>query len=230
MNDRFWLKHLVRENEFRFGLLLAGLFATLLIPPYFQDSPAFTTIWSVSFTGLLLIAIYAIGGKQKLLVPSLVLLVPALLTQWGGKFAGDNAVVFYLDNITRICFLSFVTYHLGRYIFKARVVSTNVIYAAMCIYLLIGFIWAAVFSNIHHYFPEAYNFANAEMYQAIQGNIEMSHFVYFSFVTLSTLGYGDITPVHTVAQSWAAVEAMVGQFYVAIVLARLVGMQTSRRD
>lgn len=50
--------------------------------------------------------------------------------------------------------------------------------------------------------------------------------VYYSFVTLSTLGYGDIIPIHKVAQNWAAMEAMIGQFFIAIVMARLVSMYT----
>ena len=54
--------------------------------------------------------------------------------------------------------------------------------------------------------------------------------IYYSFVTLSTLGYGDTLPVHTVAQSWAAVEAMIGQFFIAIVIARLVSVYTVEEE
>ena len=60
------------------------------------------------------------------------------------------------------------------------------------------------------------------------GRSELFHYLaYYSFVTISTLGYGDIIPVHRVAQNWAAVEAMIGQFYIAIVIARLVGMYSA---
>ena len=50
--------------------------------------------------------------------------------------------------------------------------------------------------------------------------------MYFSFVTLSTLGYGDVLPVHEVSQNWAAMEAMIGQFFIATVIARLVSVYT----
>jgi hypothetical protein len=57
----------------------------------------------------------------------------------------------------------------------------------------------------------------------------MSTFTYFSFVTLSTLGYGDITPINRVAGAWVAVEAMIGQFYIAIIMARLVSLHAANK-
>jgi voltage-gated potassium channel len=58
----------------------------------------------------------------------------------------------------------------------------------------------------------------------------MHEFMYYSFVTLSTLGYGDVTPLNEFSKPWAIIESIIGQFYLAVVLARLVGLQISAKN
>ncbi len=217
-------------NEFRFITLLFCLFGALLIPPFFEGQHFFNLIWKGIFTCSLLTALYALGGKRKLLLPGAILLVPTVATMWIDAVSKGSHLAYYLDNITTIAFLGFVGFHLGAYVLNARKVSVNVIYASLCIYLLMGFIWAAIYANIHLYFGGAFNFATHEHLNIASADTVMGYFVYFSFVTLSTLGYGDISPINHVAQSWAVVEAMIGQFYIAIVLARLVSMHASSSD
>ncbi|SMF24568.1 Ion channel [Alteromonadaceae bacterium Bs31] len=217
------------SSEFRFIILLICLFGALLVPPYFESKPIFNLIWKVIFSGSLLAALYALGGKRSLLIPGLILLVPTLATVWVEEFS-DSHLAYYLDNATTIAFLCFIVFHLGVYVLQARRVSTNVIYASLCVYLLIGFIWAAVYANIHLYFDGAFTFSNYPQLNNASPDNLMGYFVYYSFVTLSTLGYGDVTPVNHVAQSWSVVEAMIGQFFIAIVLARLVSMHAARAE
>jgi len=216
------------NSEFRFILLLAALFATVLIPPYFEGGVWFGLIWKVVFTGSLLAAMYAIAGRKKVLFPAALLFFPTVATLWGGQLNEDNLLIFYLDNLTTIAFLGFASFHLGRHVLASRQVTVNVIYGSLCLYLLIGFIWAAIYSNIHLYYGEAFRFSNAADLGIESGGRHMGYFTYYSFVTLSTLGYGDITPINKVAQAWSTVEAMVGQFYIAIVLARLVSLHATK--
>ena len=97
----------------------------------------------------------------------------------------------------------------------------------MCLYISLAVLWAAIFTNLELFYGSAFSFYGASAAEAGIGRENLfSYLMYYSFVTLSTLGYGDIIPVHLVAQNWAAVEAMVGQFFIAIVIARLVSLYT----
>ncbi len=106
-------------------------------------------------------------------------------------------------------------------------VDQNRLMGAMCVYLLIGLAWAYVFTLIHVVSPTSF--------EGIAGPTTEAHakaiqFLYYSFVTLTTLGYGEITPASPVAQTLAYMEAVSGQFYLTILVAALVGMLLSRRQ
>ena len=94
------------------------------------------------------------------------------------------------------------------------------------VYLLLGLIWMSAYKLLLRAVPGAIHFASGE-----PSDLRLGHGLgYYSFVTLTTLGYGDITPVHPVARSLASGEALVGQLYPAILIARLVSMQLASRD
>lgn len=219
------------SGEFKFHLLLISLFGTVLIPPYFVGHPLFNLVWKLVFSLVLLAAVYSVVGQRRTLWFALLLMVPTLFTLWLELFQDRNRLVFYLDNFTTIAFLGFICYQFFLHILRTRRVTGNIIIAAMCLYLMLGLMWAAIYANINLYYEGAFRFPDTDVLaHAGQHNQAMGVFSYFSFVTLSTLGYGDIVPVHKVAQSWVVVEAMVGQFYIAILMARLVGLHLMPGD
>ena len=89
---------------------------------------------------------------------------------------------------------------------------------AACVYLLLGVLWALAYSVVDVLAPGAFNVA-----RAADLRYEMVHLIYFSFVTLTTVGYGDVTPVHPLARTLAYLEAAAGQLYLAVLVASLVG-------
>jgi hypothetical protein len=106
-------------------------------------------------------------------------------------------------------------------------VTLEVIFAAMCLYMILAVLWAAIYTNLQLYYGDAFIFQGQMAADAgINTENLYRHMIYYSFVTLSTLGYGDIIPGHIVAQNWAAMEAMIGQFFIAIIIARLVSSYT----
>jgi hypothetical protein len=93
-------------------------------------------------------------------------------------------------------------------------------------YLLIGYTWVYVYQLLLQIVPAAIYFENGMSGLSRQPN----DLVYFSFITLTTVGYGDVHPVHPVVRSMAVAEALVGQLYVAILIASLVGMALQTRS
>ncbi|UCE89014.1 MAG: two pore domain potassium channel family protein [Pseudomonadota bacterium] len=101
-------------------------------------------------------------------------------------------------------------------------IDRNKILGAICIYLLLGLIWAVLYAMIALFTPTAFNGPAAlPLYEIFPD------YVYFSFVSLTTLGFGDITPVAPVTRFLVYAEALVGQFYLAILVASLVGVRIS---
>ena len=97
---------------------------------------------------------------------------------------------------------------------------------AVCVYLLIGVIWSLLFGILEIAAPGSLRFSDADagVQEALRTGAPQGATTYFSFVTLTTLGYGDIVPVSQAARSLAAVEALLGQLYLTILVARLVGL------
>jgi hypothetical protein len=104
-------------------------------------------------------------------------------------------------------------------------VSTNRLVGSVCIYLLLGVIWAVAYSILEMTFPGSF-----QGFVPLEDREWDSEWLYFSFVTMTTLGYGDISPVSATARALAYIEAVSGQFYIAILVAGLVGAHMSRRD
>jgi len=115
----------------------------------------------------------------------------------------------------------------ARAVFAAGKVTYHRVIGAVLLYLMIGFVFVALFCFIALFEPNAFTGLGP-----LQDNLAVvGNFIYFSFVTLTTVGYGDIIPVHPVARGLANIEAIIGQLYPATLLARLVTLEIEgRRD
>ena len=113
-----------------------------------------------------------------------------------------------------------------RFLFSRSEANAHTISASACIYILMALSWASAYALIAYVDPEAFHVSEALQSQLQpQTGSGFSKFMYFSLVTITTLGYGDITPVSAVARSLSALEAFVGPFYLAVIVARLVALQ-----
>lgn len=119
------------------------------------------------------------------------------------------------------------------HLFAARRVTLDLIAASLCVYLLLGLLWAVLYSLVDTTHARAFIVPDRDGPTAMRIDLGRSvEVIYFSFATMTTLGYGDIVPKVPVARMLAALEALVGQLYLAVLVARLVGMHIvdSERD
>jgi amino acid transporter len=126
-----------------------------------------------------------------------------------------------MGEICAALFFTFMVVLVLNYLVKEREITADVIAGAICGYLLIGLMWANFFSVLEILQPGSFSVPTG-------ASAESSHFTYYSYVTLTTLGFGDITPLTDQARSLSALEAIVGPIYLAILVARLVGMSISQ--
>ena len=109
------------------------------------------------------------------------------------------------------------------FILKSKPVSREIIYAAILLYLLVALMWAHLYTFLELVDPASLNIDIG------QANVNLMEFKYYSFVTITTLGYGDIIPVTEVPKDFSVLEAVVGQLYLVVAVAWLVGMHVSSR-
>jgi hypothetical protein len=127
--------------------------------------------------------------------------------------------------IAGLALIAFVVANLLRFVLRAPSVNTEVLSASISAYLMLGLLWTVAYWLVAQVTPNAFAF-NTGTKETMAG----FNAFYFSFITLSTVGYGDITPVSKVARMLAAMEAMTGLLYVAVLIARLVALYSSPKS
>jgi len=173
-------------------------------------------IFYTVFAAMFVVAVFLMSDRS--LDRTLIALSGALVFITGviNSYASNSAALLAL-------YISVIMYHLvmivvlSLYIFLAKRVLTEVILAAVSLYLVIGSIFTAIFGLIEWLEPGSFVASSG-------GAVEWQSFLYFSYITLTSLGYGDITPAKFYAQAFASFEAIIGVVYTVVLLSRLVGM------
>ena len=206
--------------------LLVALVALFVSFPFVESLHASALIESILLTIVLISAVLAIAGDGRILIGAAVLAVPTLAGRWVNHYRPDlmQPEVFLIGGIL---FVLFVIGNLLRFVLKAPSVNTEVLCASISAYLLLGLLWTLGYWLIAELIPDAFAF-NAST--VVDRSMKGFNGFYFSFITLSTVGYGDITPVSKVARMLATMEATTGLLYVAVLIARLVALHGTQKS
>jgi len=215
----------ITAGVFRFSAveLLVALALLFLSAPFIEDLPNGDLIESALVTGVMVCSVLAVGGRRRSLFLALLLVVPASAGKWVNHFwPSKPSALVYL--VLSIVFFLFVVTFLIRFILRAPRVDANVLCAGLSGYLLLGLLWVPAYVMVARLDPAAFHLPAAP-----GGASTMTGFngFYFSFMTLCTVGYGDITPVSKSARMLAVLEAIVGLFYVAVLISRLVAVYSA---
>ena len=205
-------------DGYGFRNLLFFLLIYIVGSPFLDPYPYLDIFAHLLLSITLFAALYTLQKYQQHRSYAMALLLVLLILYWLGIY---DVIAF-----SRLgSYLLFVIYfglliysyiiHLARF----QKVTINILYAALCLYLIIGLFWGALYTLLYEVSPGAYSGA---LLDKAQGNI-LHEFNYFSMVTLTTLGYGDITPQTPGAGSLCQMEAIVGQFFTAVIVGWLVG-------
>ena len=197
-------------------LFLSIIFATFILPafpPYWHRS-----IFRLAYTIIYIAAIFSLNRKSR---PMILLVCSTILAEWvSGIF--DLPWLSTTSKVINICFFILIVALLLHQIATAKRVNEEIILGSMIGYLLIGIIFSIFIGVIIQHDPTAFNSASSDV-PAAGNDANLSTTLYFSFVTLATLGYGDVVPLKPYTRSLATLMAVVGQFYIAIIVALLVG-------
>lgn len=211
------------EGQTNFFYLLGALLLMLFGVPIAQDFQLVDADLAQAFyfSILMIVGVHSLRGGGRYFRIGMVLAIAGVALN--AVAAGQSAVLYKgLSIVSLFVFLLVsISYTLKQVIFGTEI-NANRLVGAICVYLLLGVIWALAFSFIELISPSS--FAGVEQ-DAAHG--WKATWVYYSFVTLTTLGYGDILPLSAAARSVAYLEAIVGQFYIAVLVAGLVSAYIS---
>jgi len=215
-----------RLRFLRFSMveLLVALALLFFFLPFTQEFEAGTYIESILLSIVLLSAVLAVAGRRRALTIAILLAIPTLVARWSNHFRPDLVPpeAFLVGGL--LVFI-FVAGHILHFVLRAPSVTTEVLCASISAYVILGLIWTIAYWLVDEIVPNAFAFTSG-----VKEPMRGFNAFYFSFVTLSTVGYGDITPVARVARMLAALEAMTGLLYVAVLIARLVSLYSPRKS
>lgn len=215
-------------SRFGFEALLINLLALLMVPVFFEPGERAIFI-TFNLSLILLSGLYLVVDSKRTLYVGGLLVVATLIASWWDSLLPGNLQIYLVDTLT-VAFFGYAMVYISRYLFDTDRVSLDMLYAALCLYLLIGVTWVFIYHVIETWQPGSITLLIEDGSPPANSRNLLSQFPYYSYVTLSTLGYGDITPIARVARSWSALEAIVGQLYLAVVLARVVALYTVSRN
>jgi voltage-gated potassium channel len=217
---------LSRSGLFRFSVarFLAALVLLIVATPFIEDLKHGPKLETALATLVLCMGVLAVGARHRTLVLGVILFLPAVVANWANHFWPDPHLL-EAGMAFRWIFLVFVVAHLLGFILRAPRVNSEVLCAGVSIYLLLGVIWSIAYRLVANLNPEAFAFS----VPPTSGHT-MTPFnaIYFSYITLTTVGYGDIIPVSNVARMLTMTEAMCGTLFVGVLIARLVSIYSAR--
>lgn len=212
-----------QKPDGRFRVLFAALTVLVAAMPFLRPGALGAVLLQVLFTLLLLSGLYAVSDGRRALVVAAGFAGPALVLAWAGRFTANTAVSG-IGALLLAGFLVFTGWEIVKYIVRARRVTSELIFGATSVYLMMGVVGALLFAVLDMWSPGSLRMPGGAA-SGVEDATRFSTVTYYSFVTLTTLGYGDITPVSRLARSLSTMEAVTGQLYLAVLVARVVGLQ-----
>lgn len=196
--------------------LMISLFTLLLIEPIFDQFVFAGFLASVLMTVIAIASVASVGGNRRQAVLVGVLGLPVIALNWLTRMFDNGLLLDLLTSVWLCVFLLYLAAIMLTNMLHTTRVTGRMLYRAISAYLLIGLAWGSAYEFIMLLDPDAI--------VGLEGDSSLGHCIYYSFITLTTLGYGDHTPVAPWAKSLAVTEAIVGPLFLAILVARLAAL------
>lgn len=210
------IPHLLPRFSYQ-GLLISLVFF-FIVAPFFSSGHHARLVLDLSILAILIIAVYICSDSVRNVIIAGILASPAL-----ARMVYPSLEVDEISLAFNALFFAFVIYELLQKIFRTTEVNADLIYAAIAVYMLIGFFWGVVYVLLEFFMPESFTLRPGNDGHGLYSDFAQD-LIYYSFVTLATLGYGDITSLSKPAKFFSVLEALIGQIYLTVLVARLVGM------
>ncbi len=215
-------RELLHSKE-RFFILMCLILGQIVLVPILNRFTAARVFLEIFLTVNIISMVYVISDKKGFVIAGVLLAVVMLMSFWLVHFT-QNKWIAAIGMVTGVLFVGLVISSILGSMLKSEGVDREIIYKAILLYLLAALMWAFLYTFLELVDPASFNI------DLDQSKGYLLVFQYYSFVTITTLGYGDITPVTEVAKAFSVLEAVCGQLYLVVVVAWLVGMHVAGKS
>ncbi len=226
-STRIAIRYILRH---RMLIFLLSIFLLLIMFPLIQIFGAsFLFIDELFFNLSLIGGVYLVSKNKKIFVSSTLLAVMSVTIIWFDRLL-ESKMILVTGLALETLFFAIVAVVIIKHVLQYKKVTEDKFYGAISAYLMLGIIGSMLYTILELLNPNSFHFASGIIINEINitpYRFYFSQFLYFSFITLSSLGYGDIVPVSGLARLFSSMEAVTGQLYVAVLIARLVGLHIS---
>ncbi len=219
----FWSEE--RNLKVLLWIVIINYFVWPSVMSLIGEKPVIHLINNLVYSLLLLAGVLALTRRKTVQAIFAVVVALIILVRWVRLIFGVTWLGGWDILLSLISSVTFVVVVLG-HVYKEGPITSYRIQGAIVAYILIAMAFSMAYFLVEFLFPGSFRFPPGVM--IIDGR-SWTHFYYFSIVTLATLGYGDITPIHPIARNLVMVEALIGQLYPAILLARMVSLHVQTR-
>lgn len=209
---------LVLSRKYDNYILFFSLVGVLFLLPFVNAMPLLRFALVGQYTFVMVYLIFSARHTRAVYLIDILFVVPTLLATWLDSVY-QNELTFVASYTTMLAFFLYVQYLVVMQMVHARKVDANTIFGSMNIYIIAGLIWGYSYILLNHFDASAFHLPE---YESFSKQVEL--FTYYSYSTLTTLGYGDIVPQSAQARMLSVLEAVFGQLYLAIVVAKMVSI------
>ena len=216
---------MVKLRKLRYLTLLIVIVSMMILSPFVSRSPLLRMINGIVLTLMLLSVVYTVKSEKWTFITGLILGIPWVIESWV-RLMYPDALPPAVQSITAMLFDGFVIFVLLRHIIRTKKITANIIYGSISVYIILGVFFASLYMFLT-------SVIQAPLFEYVgtgtdTGAADPERLFYFSFVTLTTLGYGDIRPVSDITRILAVIEAMTGVLYSATLIGRLIGLYVAQ--
>jgi len=213
-----------RMQRKRFAYLAKSLILLLLVYPYLERDLPGQVVMSALTIMVMISIIIAVSDKKRDVMIALCFAIPWIVVILINVpfYERDKSIVARREIVFAALLFFYTTYRIFMHLIKSREITSEILFAAVCVYLMIGLSWTTLYIFVHILNPGSFVDTSGLLSDTAP------RFLFFSYVTLTTIGYGTLTPATDTARSLATMEAILGQLYLTIMVARLVGLHISK--
>lgn len=219
------MKAEVKWHHSQFLYLIITLMAYFIGVSLVNGQDIDSVLLSIIFTTFIMICVFSMNRNPIMITLTLILGVMTLAGHWMIVFSVHDKSLEYFFYFSNIAFLLINTFSIIYTVAKHKRITSDTLFGAVIGYFLIGLIWSAIDILISMQNPEA--FSKGLFTHSFHENAQ--HFFYFSFTTMTTLGYGDYLPLSNLARTCSWLEALTGQVYLTVWISQLVGLKIAQR-
>jgi voltage-gated potassium channel Kch len=201
----------------KFTILLGLLMVYVIVTPFFESIINQEIFLDVTFSAVMLSAILTLSREKKSRIAVILLVLPCFALIWF-KLPDSSTEIFLAEAALQALFDFFMIVIIIWFVFHSPVITRDILSASIVAYLFVALFFANSFLVLEILSPGSFSIPN-ELIKA-----DPTVLKYFSFVTLTTLGYGDVVPISNQAKTMVISEAFIGQIYLTVLIARLVGV------